>query len=203
MMRRCAGIVVALGCAGSLAFATGSTASLGEDVLNALSLIDVVPTQAQLDVVFAGAALPELSRIAKDTTVDIGIRLRAIHALAKYCPDPCAQTALAHESLTSLINLTKNETVGEPVVLLRAAIETIGTLQVSSDAEARAGILALLAPLLDHASRDIRAATARALRDLCNTGAITPLRVRYTNEPTDQVKLAISEALRVLGQCGP
>lgn len=202
-MMRMAAIVIALGCAGSLAYATGSTASLEEDVQNALTLIDVVPTQAQLDVVFEGAALPELSRIANDVEVDIGVRLRAIHALAKYCPEPCELTELAHESLASLIGLAKNETVGEPIVLLRAAIETIGTLQVSSDAEARAGILTLLTPLLDHSSRDIRAATARALRDLCNTGAITPLRIRYTNEPTEQVKLAISEALRVLGQCTP
>ena len=42
----------------------------------------------------------------------------------------------------------------------------------------------------------------RALRDLCNSSAVFPLRTRYTAETTDQVKLAISEALRILGQCG-
>ena len=84
--------------------------------------------------------------------------------------------------------------MGSPVLLLRAAIETLGPMGVASD-------VGVLVPLLDHISRDIRAATARALRDLCNTQAITPLRVRYAKEQTDQVKLAISEALRILDQC--
>jgi hypothetical protein len=121
--------------------------------------------------------------------------VRAIHGLGKYCTDPCNTGELAHESLRNLIDVSRNETVGEPVVLLRAAIETIGALRVAGDST-------VLIPLLDHPSRDIRAATARALRDLCNSQAVVPLRIRYTSEPTDQVKLAISEALRILGQCG-
>lgn len=194
-MKRVALTVLACAVAASVAFATGSTAGLTERVRNTLTSIDTVPTKIQLDIAFENQALPNLSTIAQDKTLDVGVRVRAIHALAKYCPDPCSTSELAHQSLTTLINETRNETLGEPVVLLRAAIETIGTLQVASDVN-------VLIPLLDHPSRDIRAATARALRDLCNNQAVTPLRVRYTSEPTDQVKLAISEALRILGQCG-
>jgi HEAT repeat protein len=168
--------------------------SLPQPVQNTLTTIDSVPTKTQLDNVFSGDALVNLSAIAKDKIADIGIRLRAIHALAKYCPEPCSTTELAHQSLSGLIADEREETSGSSVLLLRAAIETIGALHVADDVN-------VLVPLLDHGSRDVRAATARALRDLCNTQAITPLRVRYTSESTEQVKLAISEALRVLGQC--
>ena len=101
---------------------------------------------------------------------------------------------MAHTSVATVITATATAHDGSQVLLLRAAIETLGTMRVSSDAST-------LQPLLDHPSRDIRAATARALRDLCNNQAITPLRARYSVEMTDQVKLAISEALRILGQC--
>lgn len=195
MMRTLTAIALACGAAASLAYASG-TASLAQPVKDALTSIDSVPTKVQLDFVFpSGEALSSLATIAQDTTVDVGIRVRAIHGLGKYCPEPCSSTEVAHQSLTTLINETRNDTTGEPVVLLRAAIETIGTLKVSGDVN-------VLNQLLDHPSRDIRAATARALRDLCNGQAVIPLRIRYTSEPTDQVKLAISEALRVLGQCG-
>ena len=198
-MKRVLAIVLATAVGASLAFATGTVTTLPEKVRNALTSIDIVPTKNQLAYAFGtqdpANVLSNLSTIAKDKEIDIGVRLRAIHALAKYCTDPCTTSELAHQSLTTLITDLKNETIGEPIVLLRAAIETIGTLRVDTDAS-------VLIPLLDHPSRDIRAATARALRDLCNNQAINPLRVRYTSEPTDQVKLAISEALRILGQCG-
>lgn len=183
------------------ALATGATA-LPEKVQNTLTTIDSVPTKTQLDNVFpTGEALANLSTIAQDNAADIGIRLRAIHALAKYCPDPvaagtapCTNEELAHQTLTTLITDEREETSGSSVLLLRAAIETIGALHVPEDA-------GFIEGLLDHPSRDVRAATARALRDLCNAEASTKLRIRYTAESTEQVKLAISEALRVLGQC--
>ena len=40
--------------------------------------------------------------------------------------------------------------------------------------------------------------TARALASLCNANAITALRARLGHEGIQQVKLAISDALRVL-----
>lgn len=181
--------------AGAAAIATGTTA-LPQPVQNTLTTIDTVPTKSQLDSVFpSGEALAGLATIAQDQAADKGMRLRAVHALAKYCPEPCSTSEVAHQTLTSLITKHRQQIAGYELLLLRAAIETIGMLEVASD-------VTTLVPLLDHPSRDIRAATARALRDLCNTQAIPPLRVRYTAESTEQVKLAISEALRILGQCG-
>ena len=161
--------------------------------------IDTVPTKQQINDAFgSNDPLPSLVAIATGTATDsdtIAIRLRAIHALAKYCATtPCTVGDPAHQAVAAVLPAAQPATSGSPVLVLRAAIETLGTMKVPTD-------VSTLVPLLDHPSRDIRAATARALRDLCNTQAITPLRTRYSSEMTDQVKLAISEALRILGQC--
>ena len=190
-MKRMASLV---GLVTIVAIANAST-SLPQHVQNTLTPIDSVPTKQQLDVAFDGApqALQSLAVISADTTADIGIRLRAVHALAKYC-GPCAASDLAHRSLTDLVAANVGRSTGPEVLLLRAGVETLGTVHVASDVN-------VLIPLLDHPSRDIRAATARALQQLCNAQAIAPLRVRYTTETAEQVRLAISEALRILGQC--
>ena len=179
--------------------ALAGTSSVPQGALDALTTIDSVPTQAQLDLAFMGSAAnsrDKLIGIALDTaSSEVGVRLGAIHALQNYCPLPpattCAATDPAHQALYNLIGSVGAARAGSDVLVLRAAVEAIGPLEVQTDID-------LLVPLLDHTSRDIRAATAHALRDLCNSNAVTPLRVRYQHEPTDQVKLAISEALRVL-----
>jgi hypothetical protein len=200
-------IAITLVLTGVVAIATGST-EIGLNAQNTLTTIDQVPTRAQLDQAFSLDQKPPLQTlvtIATDTdpampgtplNIDIGIRLRAIHALAKYCTtSPCAPTDAAHQSIASVIAATRMATSGSEVLILRAGIETIGLMKVAGD-------VSTLIPLLDHPSRDIRAATARALRDLCNPQAKTSLTHRYNNEMTDQVRLAISEALRILtGQC--
>jgi hypothetical protein len=199
------GLIATVLVALAVALAAGAT-TLTQPVQNTLTTIDSVPTKTQLDFVFSGDALTNLSTIAQNSGEDTGIRLRAIHALAKYCPDPpstapCTQDELAFQTLSGLITASREETAGENLLLLRAAIETTGTLPLTATVNEQ--VVDVLIGLLDHQSRDVRAATARALRDLCNTQAVTPLRVRYTAESTEQVKLAISEALRVLGQCIP
>ncbi|HEU4615006.1 MAG TPA: HEAT repeat domain-containing protein [Kofleriaceae bacterium] len=192
-------VVVALVLTGAVAIATAVN-DLG-DAGNALTTIDMIPTRQQLDNAFAKEKLIPLATLIELATTDdtsrdgIAIRLRAIHALAKYCnPTPCTASDPVHQAVASVVPATQNAATGSSVLLLRAAVETLGIMRVSTDVNT-------LIPLLDHPSRDIRAATARALRDLCNTQAITPLRTRYSGELTDQVKLAISEALRILGQC--
>jgi HEAT repeat protein len=191
-------VIVCVCLSGAVALATGTTNMVDQD--NTLTTIDQVPTKPQLDQVFGTNALASLASIATDPDdgIDQGVRLRAIHALAKYCGGapgtPCGVNDLAHQSVLAVITQTRTAQSGTPVLVLRAAIETLGEMRVASD-------VTTLTPLLDHPSRDIRAATARSLRDLCNPQAITPLRTRYSNEMTDQVKLAISEALRILGQC--
>ncbi len=189
-----------------VALATGTVPSLPTEALNALTSIDTVPTRDQLDTAFQMNGLQPLPTLTDIVTspdktidasgVDPGIKLRAIHALAKYCTvaTACTATDAAHQAVVGVIDDTRGAQTGAQVLMLRAAIETIGAMKVSTDAPE-------LQDLLNHPSRDIRAATARALRDLCNPQAITPLRARYSNEMTDQVKLAISEALRILGQC--
>jgi len=189
---------IALSIAIGVGIATGST-NLPTTVTDTLTAIDSVPTRTDLNLAFQNdpaLALTTLVQVANDANFpDVGVRLRAIHALAKYCTaSPCAASDVAHTTVTSVISSAQAETAGSPLLLLRAAIETLGPMGVSND-------VGVLVPLLNHDSRDIRAATARALRDLCNATAITPLRVRYAKEPTDQVRLAISEALRILDQC--
>ena len=198
----------AVGCAiliGILAAIASGATALPQQATNTLTTIDSVPTREQIDQAFSSSPqtpLQNLSALATDADAgaDIGIRLRAIHALAKYCATtPCIETDPAHDSLTTVITANLHQNGGSGVLLLRAGIETLGSMRVASDAKFLIDRL-----LLDHPSRDIRAATARALSDICDGAVSTnPLRVRYSHEPTEQVKLAISEALRILGQCTP
>ncbi|MFT3695226.1 MAG: HEAT repeat domain-containing protein [Kofleriaceae bacterium] len=171
---------------------------LSVQVQNVLTAIDVVPTQSQLDTAFLPAdAATELVRIVKDDTSDVRVRLRAIHALTKYCTTtPCTDDDPAHTALVSTIAMYQGSASGSDLVLLRAAVEALGPQRVGTD-------LGTLEPLLKHTNRDIRTAAVHALRDLCNTGAITALREQQSTEPTDQVRLAISEALRILSQPQP
>ena len=182
--------------------ASASATALEPKATNTLTTIDSVPTRQQIDEAFSPqSALQNLASLATDpqNATDVGIRLRAIHALAKYCTStPCVETDVAHQSLKTVIQDNSHEITGSKVLLLRAGIETLGAMRLSADSD----FLVVQMSLLDHPSRDIRAATARALSDICNgASAITPLRVRYSHELTEQVKLAISEALRILGQC--
>jgi hypothetical protein len=173
--------------------ATASTMTLPQVEVDALTAIDTVPTRTQLDTIFgSGSASLTLIAIAQDTGADPGVRLRAILALGKYCPACATSDPLGiNDVLLGLIADNRPATTGTDVLILRSAIESVGPLQVPSD-------LAALTPLLNHGSRDIRAATAHALRDLCNSAAITALHERYQIESIDEVRLAISEALRDL-----
>ena len=175
------------------AAAAASTMPLPQDAMDALTAIDTVPTRTQLDSLLGSAAAgPALIAVAQDTSANPGVRLRAIHALAKYCPSCATSDPLGiNDVLKNLIGANRIAITGSDVLILRAAIEATGLLQVPGD-------LDTLWPLLNHTSRDIRAAAAHALRDLCNSGAISHLHQRYQVESVDEVRLAISEALRDL-----
>jgi hypothetical protein len=201
-----------LSIAGLLAIASiaNGTTQLETPVVNALTPIDSVPTESMLTQLWGDRtnALSKLTMIAGDATIQIeytGVRLRAIHALAKYCPLPgqpgspsCSASDAGWPAHEALVAIATNQPLqihaGRDLLFLRAAIESLGTLHVASD-------VSTLAPLLEHSSRDIRAATARALRDLCNAQAGDALRARQGHETSDQVRLAISDALRVLANC--
>jgi HEAT repeat protein len=176
--------------AGALAVAGVDLSNQQQDTLTA---IDTVPTRPVLDVAFAGSAQAGLLAVVADGSANPGVRLRAIAALASYDPQPGGSGDAVHPALLQIISANTSARTGTNVLVLRAAIETLGRLQVPSD-------VTVLEGLLEHPSRDIEAAAALALGNLCNTTAINALRTRYA-EPgtTDQVKLAISEALRILG----
>lgn len=183
--------------------ARGDVPQLTQPIINALTPIDTVPSSAQINRVFndnPSEALNNLVAFANpQTSIDPGVQLRAIRALIHYCATtPCSSSDTAHTTLLDVEARYRNARAGSDVLLLRAAIESLGVLRVPTD-------MLTLVPHLQHPSRDIRATTARALRDLGNTGAIPYLRARYNDETEkiDQVRLAISDALRVLGQPVP
>jgi HEAT repeats len=177
--------------------ATGDVTILQLTQQEALTTIDSVPTRSQLQS--HQLVVPEdLITIAAnvDQKFEPAVRLRAIHGLAVYCTSKgvtCADGSPAHSVLVNVITANTGAHAGADLLVLRAGIESLGPLRVPGD-------LQQLANLLNHPSRDIRAAAARALGALCNTSAVGALRVRYQNESTDQVKLVISETLRILSQ---
>ena len=182
--------------------ALGEETQLSSDILHTMTPIDTVPTKGDISKIFPGNTAAQLAGVAQDGNVDFGVRLRAIRALPQFCPASCAGT-VPHQTLVSLLaSVNPSEQQGPNVLLLRAIIEALGVAKSGDSAD-----VSRLTPFLDNASRDIRAATAFALRDLCNQAAVTPLRNRYNVEMgpngVPQVRLAISEALRDLGTCTP
>ena len=182
-----------------VALITGAaTIPLDQQQQEALTTIDTVPSKALYESLPTPLTQADIEGVAADGSANPAFRLRAIHALSTYCatPPPCADNDPAHMTLAALISANGSAHSGADLLILRGAIEAIGPMRGSND-------LPVLVPLLDHPSRDIRATAATALGALCNTGANTPLHQRYTNESTDQVKLAISAALRMLSTCVP
>jgi HEAT repeat protein len=186
--------------------ARGDQVQLPNDVKHALTPIDSLPTVDEIENVFPQpntvAQLANLANDPDESHVDFGVRLRAIRTLPLFCPASCAGS-VPHQTLVNLLaGVNSSDQAGKPVLLLRAIIESIGAAKSGASAD-----VTRLVPFLEHPNRDIRAATAFALRDICNQAAVTPLRNRYNLEmgPTGvaQVRFAISEALRDLGTCSP
>ncbi len=196
----------------ALAAAIAHADSSLDNLSFALTTTDTVPTSHQLDLAEGSGSgstttIQNLTQLASSApgTVDSGVQLRAIQALSTYCPPTNgACISAAHAALSTAIQniqmMSGGEHPGTDLLILRAAIESIGPLQVQTDLDGTGPGPAPpnLVEFLDNPSRDIRAAAAHALRDLCNANAIIPLKQRYAVEPVKQVQLAISEALRVL-----
>lgn len=181
--------------------ARGDVPQLTQPIINALTPIDTLPSSQQINQVFNDSpteALANLVELANPSSfVDRGVQLRAVRALIHYCSaTPCGDLDVAHRTLRDVELRYRAARLGSDVLVLRAAIESLGVLRVTTD-------LGTIQDHLQHPSRDIRATAARALRDLGNTNAIPALRARYADETSDQVRLAISDALRVLGQPVP
>ena len=174
-----------------------TTPALSPEQTSALTTIDEVPTQSQLGSAFGSNAPTQIASVAGDPSSLPAIRLRAIRSIAALCEPPLTCDPSAHAALTSIISdpTYTTATAGSNVLILRAAIESIGQLKDPNDAPN-------LTDFLDHNSRDVRATTAFALRDLCNTQptVVSKLRTRLEHESVPQVQLAISAALRALSQ---
>ena len=198
-----------LGTAGVLALvlalpARGEVALLTQPILDTLTTIDALPSTEQLDTAHGGsraAALANLTLIAvgEGAAVDPGVQVRAVRVLAPYCGlPPCDPDSPAHVTLVTIATTPRyrDARAGSDLVILRAALGALGQQRVAAAAP-------LVIPLLEHPNRDIRAAAALALRDLGSLLAVAPLRARYQQEQVPQVRLAISAALRALGQPPP
>ena len=143
--------------------------------------------RAALDTLLGTDPVASLAAIADaDAQIAPGVRIRALRALALYDTDP------ARTALRNAIAKHASSTSGVGVLELRAALEALGLIGDATD-------VATIVPFLDkEESRDIRAAAARALRDLGSTTAIAPLHARLAKEKVPQVQFWISDALRVL-----
>ena len=181
-------LLVALG-------AGASTIFLDQQQQEALTTIDSVPSKTLYDSLPNPLTQNDLEGVASDGSASPAFRLRAIHALSSYCavtpPAACPDNDPAHLTLVGLITANGSAQTGADLLILRGAVEAIGPMRVQTDLDA-------LTAMLNHPSRDIRATAALALGALCNSNATSALHQRYGNESTDQVKLAISAALRML-----
>lgn len=168
--------------------------------VDTLTRIDALPTKDE--IVIATGTVTRLRTLAMTSSVDFGLQLRAIRALPQFCTPDCRAGAgrqhPAHTVVLEVISSVANDRSGRGILRLRAGIEALGLIRSGMDSD-----VDLLVSFLNDASRDIRASTARALRDTCNLRAIVPLRAAYNAEPATQlqVRLAISAALRDLNQC--
>lgn len=193
-MKHAAGIVLLVGLCALPAH--GGSSQLSTNVLHAMTPIGSVPTKAEIEDIFPTNTVGALTAIAGNVDEDFGVRLRAIRALPEFCLPSCVGTP-AHAALVALLSsvVDPNEN-GKTNLLLRATIEAIGAAKSGDNDD-----VMRIAGYLENVSRDLRAATAFALRDLCLQSAVTPLRRRYDVETVPQVRLAISAALRDLNTC--
>jgi len=178
--------------------ARGEQQTLAPSIMHALTPIDANPTKEELVRIFPQDAITRLAQIASDPAVDFGVRLRAIRSLPHFCPLSSCDDTLPHDTVIAILaGISPADHDGQTVLLLRAAIETVGVMRSGDPND-----VTTLVPFLDNPSRDIRVATARALRDLCDSRAISPLRARnQVATEVPQVKVAIDNALRDLAQC--
>ena len=196
--------LVLLAAVGATSAARGDTSAIDPvaaatpEVIDALTGVDfpvakseMDSQKAALDALLGADPVPTLSAIADSVELAPGVRLRALRAIALYPSDS------ARAALTASITEHAAATTGVDVLQLRTAIEALGLVGTPADVDT-------IVPLLDKEEcRDIRAAAARALRDIGSSTAIAPLHARLAKETVAQVQFWISDALRVLSGTPP
>ncbi|RMH45001.1 MAG: hypothetical protein D6689_01050 [Deltaproteobacteria bacterium] len=181
--------VAAWGAAGAPWPASGVARSVlvpGDPLRDLLGGVDYVPDRAALDGAIAGSPTDVLVALAQDAAADPGVRVRAVRALGLY-PSDATRSALA-----ALVAALRSSEAGYDLVLLRAALLSLGAV-------GGAGAAAAIAPALHHPSKDIRAAAATALGATGDKDAVAYLYEQLATEQDELVRQAISEALRRLG----
>jgi len=178
--------------------ARGSETAPPLQVVHTMTSIDSVPTKQELtSLLGADNELMMLRSYALDPNVDFGMRLRAVRAMAHFCPEQPQQCHTAIWDVFQDIDAA-SDPPGWKILRQRAAIEALGV--------ARSGLpqdLQLLLGFLNHSSRDLRVASVRAMRDLCDPAALPDLKRRFAVDESQQVRLAIAQTVEVLEQCGP
>src|SRR5262249_33987478 len=156
-----------------------------QPVMDALTGIDTIPSSDDLNNAWGSqsGAVSGLIGITNDPNVDVGVQLRAIRALANYKSTPT--DTRAHDTIAGVLRDHTLATVGSDLLILRASIEALGACPDKAPNDVN-----VLTPMLNHQSRDIRATTASALRDLGNTNAISELSMRLSVEQVPQVRFA-------------
>lgn len=153
-----------------------------EQLLELLNGIDFVPDTSTLP----SGAEDDIRSLAADTApTDPGLRIRALRALSHY---PGAETTTV---LESAIDDYAGFNTGIETLYLRAAMRALAKVDGS-------GATPKLSPLLNNASRDVRASAAESLAISGDPQAILILRQRLNIEQVPQVRLAIAEAIRQL-----
>ncbi len=173
-----------------------ATAAGGDDLFDPalialLGAMDFVPSRNHLEEVMGPSPVDELLEIIGIGAVDPaspGVRLRAVRALAQYPGEP------ARAALREVIGAYSAAQRGFDLLLLRAAIEGLAVI-------GGAAAVTDVAPFLEvEESRDLRATAAIALGVIGSPTASDLLSARFLREPTLQVKLAITEALRAIDE---
>jgi HEAT repeats len=193
-------LVLALAIAFAVGPSTASRAGPGGDdnkmvpaddpMIELLSGIDFIPGRGAFDDILGETAPAELVDIARgrhSSMKDAGLRIRAYRALALY---PGAGTEAA---LREAVEEHGELEGGVDTLYLRAAMDSLARV-------AREDAVAALAAMLEHPTRDVRAAAALAMGETAADTAIAVLRARLPEEPELQVRLAIAEALRRLDE---
>lgn len=150
------------------------------EVIELLSAIDFLPGTVDLNEVM-DSDVTVLANVANAENGDPGVRLRAYRSLGDY-DEPAARDALV-----LAIDRYRDERVGTRLLYLIAAAE--GLSQIAGP-----GDVAILGPLLDSSSRDLRVVVARGLGHVADPAACFLLSIRRDVEQIDQVKQAIQEA---------
>lgn len=183
-------LAAALPGAGSAGDSDSSAALvIDTELRDALSGIDYVPDRSLLDGLLGADADSDLAAIGRDVDgeVDSGLRIRAYRALALY-PSASSQDALLDAVADhSSVLITQ----GVEVVYAKVAMDSLATV-------AGGGAVGQIGVVLDHPSRDLRAAAASALAKTGSVAAISPLRARRAIETEPLVIVAIERALAAL-----